>query len=174
MTANLKWSDFEHYLKGEHLNGRKVIATIAEIVIEETHAQAGRTEEKPVCLFPRKQERTHLVPDQHPHARRHVRRRCHRLYPQAPLQLEAIPLHVAGRDTLPECGSSHTAAGDDAVGRPTTAADRGGCTDRDHPGGPPSTDGDAAGNACCRHLIFRQSRTRALHRGLCQTIIRPS
>ena len=26
MTANLKWSDFEHYLKGEHLNGRKVTA----------------------------------------------------------------------------------------------------------------------------------------------------
>ena len=47
----MKWTDFEHYLKGEHLNGRKVIATIAEIIIEETHAQAGRTEEKPVCYF---------------------------------------------------------------------------------------------------------------------------
>ena len=47
----MKWSDFEHYLKGEHLNGHKVIATIAEIAVEETRAQAGHTEEKPVCYF---------------------------------------------------------------------------------------------------------------------------
>ena len=63
MTANLKWSDFEHYLKGEHLNGRKVTATIAEIVIEETHAQAGRTEEKPVCYFKESKKGLGIVRD---------------------------------------------------------------------------------------------------------------
>ena len=49
----MKWSDFEHYLKGEHLNGRKVIATIAKSPIKETHAQADAPRRNPFATSAR-------------------------------------------------------------------------------------------------------------------------
>ena len=100
MTANLKWSDFEHYLKGEHLNGRKVTATIAEIVIEETHAQAGRTEEKPVCYFRESKKGLILSPTNMRTLRAMFGDDVAAAIGKR-VQLEAIPLRVAGRDTLP-------------------------------------------------------------------------
>ena len=100
MTANLKWSDFEHYLKGEHLNGRKVIATIAEITIEETHAQAGRTEEKPVCYF-RESKKGLILSPTNMRALRAMFGDDVTACVGKRVQLEAIPLRVAGRDTLP-------------------------------------------------------------------------
>ena len=168
----MKWSDFEHYLKGEHLNGRKVIATIAEIVIEETHAQAGRTEEKPVCYFRESKKGLILSPTNIRALPRHVRRRCRRLYRQA---------RATGSDPLPRRRSRYlagahqprTTAGDDAVGRPTTAADRDGCTDRDHTGAA-TPRRNAAGNACRRHLISPRQSPRPPTRGLCRAIVRPS
>ena len=100
MTANLKWSDFEHYLKGEHLNGRKVIATIAEIVIEETHAQAGRTEEKPVAYF-RESKKGLILSPTNMRALRAMFGDDVTTCIGKRVQLEAVPLRVAGRDTLP-------------------------------------------------------------------------
>ena len=100
MTANLKWSDFEHYLKGEHLNGRKVIATIAEIVIEETHAQAGRTEEKPVAYFRESKKGLILSPTNMRALRAMFGDDVNACIGKR-VQLEAVPLRVAGRDTLP-------------------------------------------------------------------------
>ena len=96
----MKWSDFEHYLKGEHLNGRKVIATIAEITIEETHAQAGRTEEKPVCYFKESKKGLILSPT-NMRALRAMFGDDVAAAVGKRVQLEAVPLRVAGRDTLP-------------------------------------------------------------------------
>ena len=96
----MKWSDFEHYLKGEHLNGRKVIATIAEITIEETHAQAGRTEEKPVCYFKESKKGLILSPTNMRALRAMFGDDVAAAIGKR-VQLEAIPLRVAGRDTLP-------------------------------------------------------------------------
>ena len=124
----MKWSDFEHYLKGEHLNGRKVIATVAEIVIEETHAQAGRTEEKPVCYFKESKKGFDPVAHQHARAARHVRRRRECLHRQArPARSRAAARgrsrYVAGahqsRAAADAAGANHGAGRDHARGRLT-------------------------------------------------------
>lgn len=93
------WSDFEKYLKGEHLKGRKVTATIAEIVIEETHAGA-KAEQKPVAYFRESKKGLILSPTN--------QRALRALFGDnvancigKKVQLEAVPMHVAGRDTLP-------------------------------------------------------------------------
>jgi hypothetical protein len=93
------WSDFEKYLKGEHLKGRKVTATIAELAIEETHAN-GRAEEKPVLYFKESKRGLILSPTN--------QRTLRALFGDdvaacigKRVQLEAVPLRVAGRDTLP-------------------------------------------------------------------------
>lgn len=93
------WSDFEKYLKGEHLKGRKVTATIAEITIEETHA-GGKMEEKPVAYFRESKKGLILSPTN--------QRTLRALFGDdvtacigKKVQLEAIAMRVAGRDTLP-------------------------------------------------------------------------
>ncbi len=134
----MKWSDFEHYLKGEHLNGRKVTATIAEIVIEETHAQAGRTEEKPVCYFRESKKGLTLSP---PTCARCVRCSATMSPPDwQARELEAIPLRVAGRDTLPvrinPAPQTATTPSDARPQQPTAAA-----ASTETTPAPPSTDG---------------------------------
>lgn len=47
----MQWSDWDKYLRGEHLGGARRVVTIAEITIEEVHASAGVAEEKPVLWF---------------------------------------------------------------------------------------------------------------------------
>ena len=139
MTANLKWSDFEHYLKGEHLNGRKVIATIAEIVIEETHAQAGRTEEKPVCYF-RESKKGLILSPTNMRALRAMFGDDVAACIGKRVQLEAIPLRVAGRDTLPvrinPAPQTATTPSDARPQQPTAAA-----APTETTPAPPSTDG---------------------------------
>ena len=46
----MKWSDFETRLRGEHLNGKRVVVTIARVEIEETHPRPGMTTNAPVLL----------------------------------------------------------------------------------------------------------------------------
>jgi hypothetical protein len=95
----MKWSDFEHYLKGEHLGGRKVIVVIREIVVEELHGQ-GQVEQKPVAYFVGKQKGLVLSPTN--------QRALRALFGDDVSQcrgktitLEALPMRVAGRETLP-------------------------------------------------------------------------
>lgn len=47
----MKWSEFEKYLKPEHLAGRRTTVTISRIAIEETHPRPGKTEKAPVAYF---------------------------------------------------------------------------------------------------------------------------
>jgi hypothetical protein len=95
----MRWSDFEKYLKGEHLAGKKPVVTIAEVVLETTHAN-GREEEKPVLYFVGKQKGLILSPTN--------QRTLRNLFGDdvsncrgKSVQLEAVPMRVAGRDTLP-------------------------------------------------------------------------
>lgn len=96
----MKWSDFEHYLKGEHLAGKRPIVTIREIVIEETHAQAGRAEDKPVCYFAGAKKGLILSPTNMRTLRALFGDDVAACQGQR-VQLEAVPMRVAGRDTLP-------------------------------------------------------------------------
>ena len=96
----MKWSDFERYLKGEHLQGRKPTVTIAKITVEETHAQAGRAEEKPVAYFRRSQKGLILSPTNQRALRAMFGDDVESAIGKR-VQLEAVPLRVAGRDTLP-------------------------------------------------------------------------
>lgn len=95
----MKWSDFEKYLKAEHLAGRRVTAVIAEITIETTHPQ-GKPEETPVMYFAGKQKGLILTPAN--------RKALKDMYGDnvadcigKTVQLEAVPMRVAGRDTNP-------------------------------------------------------------------------
>ena len=48
----LKWSDFDKYLTGQHLQGRPASLTIADVVIEEVYSQSERGKVKvPVMYF---------------------------------------------------------------------------------------------------------------------------
>ncbi|PIO06641.1 hypothetical protein COT29_00115 [Candidatus Micrarchaeota archaeon CG08_land_8_20_14_0_20_59_11] len=96
----MKWSDFEHYLKGEHLNNKKPTVTIREIVIEETHAQAGRAENKPVMYFQGSQKGLILSPTNQRTLRALFGNEVAACEGQR-IQLEAVAMRVAGRETLP-------------------------------------------------------------------------
>ena len=93
------WSDLEKYLKGEHLRGKKPTVTIAEIAFEEMHA-TGKAEQKPVCYFREGKKGLVLSPTN--------QRTLRALFGDdiagcinKRVQLEAIAMRVAGRDTLP-------------------------------------------------------------------------
>ena len=47
----MKWSDFERYLKPEHLAGHRATVKISRVVVEETHPRPGKTEKAPVMYF---------------------------------------------------------------------------------------------------------------------------
>src|SRR5262245_18819890 len=49
-----RWSDYERYLKPEHIQGRKVTVKIARVAIEETHPRPGNSELAPVIYFENK------------------------------------------------------------------------------------------------------------------------
>ncbi len=95
----MKWSDFEKYLKGEHLQGKKLTVTIAKITMEEMHAN-GHAEEKPVAYFREGRKGLILSPTN--------MRALRALFGDdvesaigKRVQLEAVAMRVAGRDTLP-------------------------------------------------------------------------
>lgn len=95
----MKWSDFEHYLKGEHLGGKKPIVTIEEIVIETTHA-GGQEEEKPVAYFVGKSKGLILSPTNQRALRAMFGDDVAACQGKS-VMLEVVPMRVAGRDTLP-------------------------------------------------------------------------
>ncbi len=45
-----KWSDYSKYLKGPHLDGRRVVVTIAAITFEKVHVK-GKTCTCPIAYF---------------------------------------------------------------------------------------------------------------------------
>jgi len=47
----MKWSDFETRLRGEHLNGKRIVVIVARVEIEETHPRPGVTTNAPVLYF---------------------------------------------------------------------------------------------------------------------------
>ncbi len=47
----MKWSDFDKYLKGDHLGGKEVTVIIDRVVIEETHPKPGPAVQVPVMYF---------------------------------------------------------------------------------------------------------------------------
>ena len=123
MTANLKPSDFEHYLKGEHLNGRGKITRHDRRNRDRADARRGRPYRgKAGLLLQGLQERLDPVPD-------HMRaaRAC-----SATMCRGHGSARATGSDPLARRRSRHlagahqprTTAGNDAVGRPTTAADQ--------------------------------------------------
>jgi hypothetical protein len=96
----MKWSDFDHYLKAEHLGGRKTIVTIDHVVVEETHGASGKAEEKPVMYFRGARKGLILSPTNQRALRDLFGDDVQACFDQR-IQLEAITLRVAGRDTQP-------------------------------------------------------------------------
>jgi hypothetical protein len=47
----MRWSDFEKYLKPEHLAGKRTTVKISRVVVEQTHPRPGKTEQAPVAYF---------------------------------------------------------------------------------------------------------------------------
>ena len=96
----MNWSDFEKYLKGEHLQGKKAVVQIADITVEETHPRQGITELKPVAYFTGRKKALILSPTN--------QRTLKALFGDDVasckgkwVTLEALSMRVAGRDTLP-------------------------------------------------------------------------
>jgi hypothetical protein len=58
----MKWSDFERYLKPEHLAGHRATVKIASIQLEETHPRPGKVERAPVVYFEGKSKGLILSP----------------------------------------------------------------------------------------------------------------
>ena len=94
-----KWSDYEKYLKGEHLNGRRVGATIAQVVEEITHPN-GQAERTPVLYFQGKQRGLILTPFNRNALRDMFGDNIANCIGKA-VQLEAVPMLVVGKHTLP-------------------------------------------------------------------------
>lgn len=94
-----KWSDYEKYLKGEHLGSRRVTATIARIVEETTHPN-GRAEETPVMYFAGKQKGLILTPSNRATLKDLFGDNIGNCIGKT-VQLEAVPMLVAGKHTLP-------------------------------------------------------------------------
>lgn len=46
-----RWSDFDPYLKAEHLQGKAFVLTIAGVQVVETHPKPGKSEMSPVLNF---------------------------------------------------------------------------------------------------------------------------
>lgn len=95
----MKWSDFERYLKGEHLQGKKPVVTIVEVVIEPTHANA-KPEDKPVLYFQGSKKGLILSPTNMRTLRALFGDEMSACVGKR-VQLEAVPMRVAGRDTMP-------------------------------------------------------------------------
>lgn len=95
----MRWSDFEKYVRGAHLQGRRVTLTIAGVQLEEVHA-GGEAAEKPVLYFKETKKGLILTPTN--------QRVLADLFGDdvaacvgQRITLEAVRLKVAGRETLP-------------------------------------------------------------------------
>jgi hypothetical protein len=96
----MKWSDFETRLRGEHLGNKRFVLTIKDASIEDTHPRPGQTKQAPVLYFAETKKSLALsLPNMRTLAglfgddiEACVGKR---------ISLEAVPMKVAGRDTLP-------------------------------------------------------------------------
>lgn len=95
-----RWSDFDHFVRGEHLAGKPASVTIARLATEETHPQPGKTVVSPVLYFKESKKGLILSPTNI--------RKLAALFGDnidaavgKKVVLVATPLKVAGRMTLP-------------------------------------------------------------------------
>jgi len=120
----MKWSDFEKYLRGEHLSGRRVTVTIERINVEETHP-GGKAQQVPVMYFVGKAKGLILTP-----TNQRILAQMFGDEAQAcigkQIALEAKPMRVAGNDRLPiRIVPAKNGAGDGEVEEPQAEADPG-------------------------------------------------
>jgi hypothetical protein len=104
MNANThtprKWSDFDKYLKGEHLEGKAYTVTIRAVEIEETHPRPGQVQLAPVAYFKETKKGLVLTPTNQD--------ALARLFGDditgcigKPIVIKAEQMRVAGNDRLP-------------------------------------------------------------------------
>lgn len=134
-----RWSDFDHYLRGEHLAGKPFTLAIARLEMEETHPQPGKTVMSPVLYFRGTSKGLILSPTNI--------RKLAALFGDGveasvgqKIVLFALPLKVAGRQTLPIRirGVNETAAPEPAAASDDEPAEM--LTDVAEPEPPPPAD----------------------------------
>jgi hypothetical protein len=95
-----KWSDFDRYLRGEHLNGKVYTLTIRDITIEETHPRPGVKQMSPICHFAETSKALILSPTNQAMLGRLFGDDVESSIGKR-VKIKAVPMNVAGRDTLP-------------------------------------------------------------------------
>ena len=100
MNQETKWSDFEMWITGAMLQGRRVTLTIKGVKIFEVHPRPGVIEKGPALEYNETRKRLYLSPTN--------RRILAGLFGDEMsgcigkrITLEAVPMRVAGKDTLP-------------------------------------------------------------------------
>jgi len=115
-----KWSDFDRYLKGDHLQGKTFTLTIARVEVEETHPRPTMTQLSPVLYFRETSKGLICSPTNQDKLTKIFGDDIAACIGQR-VTLKAEPRRVAGRDTLPiyiyPAGDAKPAAPD------TTSAD---------------------------------------------------
>jgi hypothetical protein len=96
----LSWSSFDKFLRGEALAGKKLIVTIAEMTLEEVHVPSAGTEVKPALWFREIKQGLILSPTNR-HALIDLFGDDVTGCIDKQITLEAKPMRVAGRATLP-------------------------------------------------------------------------
>ena len=96
----LKWSDFDHYLKAEHLAGKAHTLTIRAVEVEETHPRPGVATLNPVAYFVETKKGLVLSPTNQDLLQQLFGDDVAAAIGKR-ITLQAISLRVAGRDTQP-------------------------------------------------------------------------
>jgi len=116
----MKWSDFETRLRGEHLNGKRVVVTIARVEIEEVHPR-GIATNAPVLYFRNAKKSLVLSPENQRALSRLFGDDAEACIGQS-IALQAQPMKVAGRNVLPiRIYAAPTGAGAGEVAEPEEA-----------------------------------------------------
>ena len=106
-----RWSDYERYLKPEHIQGLKVTVKIARVAIEETHPRPGKSELAPVIYFENKAKGLILSATNRRTLARLFGDDVHACIGQSVI-LETLPVQVGRETKTPiRIGAATTAAG---------------------------------------------------------------
>jgi hypothetical protein len=105
MSANnnrkpARWSDFDRYLKAEHLQEKAFTVTLARVEVQETHPRPGVTTLVPVAYFRETTKGLILSPTNQDALARLFGDDVAGCIGQS-IAIKAEHLHVAGRDTQP-------------------------------------------------------------------------
>jgi len=96
----LKWSDFDRYLKAEHLGGKSHVLTIKAVEVEELHPRPGVTTLAPVLYFVETKKGLALSPTNQDALQQLFGDDVAAAIGKR-ITVKAIALKVAGRDTQP-------------------------------------------------------------------------